>query len=228
MRKKAVLLISGGIDSATVLEIAKSQSYEIHALSFSYGQRHSVELDFVQKILKRSPVQSHRVVQIDLRAFGGSALTSDMEVPKSQNFKGLDNEVPVTYVPARNTIFLSFAVGFAETIQAYDIFMGANRLDASNYPDCRPEYIQAFEKVANLGTRVSGQTQNGFKIHTPLIQMTKTEVIQKGLALGVDYSLTISCYDPTESGEACGTCIACHLRLQGFRENQMNDPCKYR
>ena len=226
-KKKAVLLISGGLDSATVLEIVKSEGYEVHALSFSYGQRHSVELESVQKVLQRSPVKSHQIVQLDLRAFGGSALTADIDVPKKDEFEGLSEDIPVTYVPARNTVFLSFALSCAETIGAFDIFIGANAIDYSNYPDCRPEYLSAFEKMANLATAVATEGKGVFRIHAPLMYMTKADIIKKGLALGVDYSVTNSCYDPSPQGYACGKCDACHLRLKGFQENQIKDPAPY-
>ncbi len=225
--RKAVLLISGGLDSATVLEMVKAEGYEVHALSFSYGQRHSVELESVKKILARSPVKSHQLVQLDLRAFGGSALTADIDVPKKDQFEGLSQDVPITYVPARNTIFLSFALSFAETIGAFDIFIGANAIDYSNYPDCRPDYILAFEKMANLATAVATEGKGTFKVHAPLMQMTKADIIRKGLSLGVDYSVTNSCYDPSSEGLACGKCDACHLRLKGFQENHIQDPAAY-
>lgn len=227
-KAKAVLLLSGGLDSTTVLEIAKAQGFEVYALSFDYGQRHSVELEAVQKILAKSPVQAHKIVKIDLRAFGGSALTADIQVPKNDQFPEESAKIPVTYVPARNTIFLSFALGFAETLGAYDIFLGVNAIDYSNYPDCRPEFIECFEKLANLATAAGVQDQGKFKIHAPLLKMTKAEIIKTGLALGVDYSVTNSCYDPSSSGEACGKCDACHLRIRGFEENGLIDPAPYR
>jgi 7-cyano-7-deazaguanine synthase len=227
--RKAVLLMSGGLDSTTVLEMAKAQGYEIHALSFSYGQRHSIELESVKRVLQKSPVKSHKIVELDLRVFGGSALTDiGIDVPKTDHFECLSKEVPVTYVPARNTIFLSFALSFAETLGAFDIFIGANAIDYSNYPDCRPEYIQAFEVMANLATAVAIDGKGTFKIHAPLMKMTKAEIIRAGLALGVDYSLTNSCYDPSPEGHACGKCDACHLRLKGFEANQIKDPAVYR
>ena len=235
--KKAVLLLSGGLDSATVLEIAKSEGYQIYALTFSYEQRHAIELEAVKKILARSPVQEHKVAQIDLRAFGGSALTSSsIDVPKSDHFDSASTAVPVTYVPARNTIFLSFALAYAESVGAFDLFLGVNAVDYSNYPDCRPEYIACFEQLANLATAAGVQGKSSFKIHAPLIQLSKAEIIQKGLSLGVDYSITRSCYDPSvyrsgdglEDGLACGKCDACHLRLQGFQANQMTDPAAYK
>jgi len=223
---KGVVLLSGGLDSATVLEIAKSQGFEIYGLSFNYGQRHAVELEAVKKIISRSPIQEHRTIRIDLSEVGGSALTDKIAVPKTEIFK-LSQEIPVTYVPARNTIFLSLALGFAETIQAYDIFIGSNLIDGNNYPDCRPEFISAFERVANLATAAVQDPSKKFRIHAPLLKMSKAETIRAGLALGVDYSLTSSCYDPSVDGLACGHCDACHLRMGGFRENGIEDPIRY-
>jgi 7-cyano-7-deazaguanine synthase len=226
--KKAVVLLSGGLDSTTVLALVKAQGYEVFALSFSYGQRHSIELECVKNILSKSPVKEHKVVQIDLRIFGGSALTDTIEVPKSDSFPKQSETIPVTYVPARNTIFLSFALGYAEVVGAKDIFLGVNAIDYSNYPDCRPEFIECFEKLANLATAAGVQGNQKFRIHAPLISMSKAEIIQTGLSLGVDYSLTNSCYDPTPEGLACGKCEACHLRLRGFQENNQVDPAAYR
>jgi 7-cyano-7-deazaguanine synthase len=224
--KKAVILFSGGLDSTTVLEMVRAQGFELYALSFNYGQRHVVELECVRKVLKKYPVKDHKTVNIDLRLFGGSALTDEIDVPKSDSFDSSSSEIPVTYVPARNTIFLSFALGYAETIGAKDIFLGIHSLDYSNYPDCRPEYLAAYEKMANLATAV-GVQEGGIKIHAPLLLMTKAQIIQEGLKLGVDYSITNSCYDPTTDGKACGRCDACHLRINGFRENGMKDPAQY-
>lgn len=226
MTKKAVVLISGGLDSATVLAIAKSQGYEIHALSFSYGQRHSAELAAVQRILAVSPVAQHKVATIDLRLFGGSALTADIDVPKDRSSDELSSGIPITYVPARNTIFLSFALGWAEILGAHDIFIGVNAVDFSGYPDCRAEFIRSFEATANLAT-AAGVGGTKFTIHTPLIDLSKAKIISTGLALGVDYSLTLSCYDPDEAGLACGRCDSCSLRLKGFAENNMQDPAPY-
>lgn len=223
---KAVILMSGGLDSTTVLEIAKSRGFELYALSFRYGQRHSVELDAVKQVIAHSPVKTHHILDLDLRIFGGSALTADIEVPKSTQFEGLKKTIPITYVPARNTIFLSFALAYAETIGAFDIFMGANVIDYSNYPDCRPEYLEAFEKMANLATRAGVTGERKIRIHAPLLQMSKGDIIRKGLELGVDYSLTLSCYDPTSDGHACRQCDACHLRIKGFAEVGMADPGK--
>lgn len=229
LTKKAVLLLSGGLDSTTVLAIAQSQSYDIYALSFQYGQKHEVELEAVQKILQKNPVKMHKIINVDLKAFGGSALTDDIEVPKNQHGKHgkLGNEIPVTYVPARNTIFLSLALGFAETIGAYDIFLGVNAIDYSNYPDCRPQFVDCFEKLANLATAAGTQGKGTFRIHAPLMHMTKAEIIKTGLTLNVDYSITNSCYDPSPQGKACGTCDACYLRLRGFQENNCKDPAPY-
>lgn len=219
-RRKAVLLLSGGLDSTTMLALASQQrgGYQIHALSFAYGQRHSAELRLAREIAKRYDVAEHKVVDIDLRTFGGSALTSDIPVPKDSDHQG----IPVTYVPARNTIFLSYALAYAEVIEASDIFIGVNSLDYSGYPDCRPEYIAAFEKMANLATNAGV-----VKIHTPLINLTKREIIELGISLGVDYSSTSSCYDPGPNGEACGHCDACRLRLKGFSEAGHTDPARY-
>ena len=225
--KKAVVLLSGGMDSATTAAIARQEGFDVHALSFRYGQRHSVELEAARRVATALPASSHVVLDIDLRAFGGSALTSDLAVPKDTPLERIGTEgVPITYVPARNTIFLSFALGWAEVLGARDIFIGANALDYSGYPDCRPEFMTAFERVAHLGTR-AGIEGDEFRIHTPLIALSKREIILKGLELGVDYSLTSTCYDPSPEGLACGRCDACLLRLKGFREAGMEDPGKY-
>jgi 7-cyano-7-deazaguanine synthase len=226
LKKKAVLLLSGGLDSVTVLEIAKSQGFEVHALSFRYGQRHAVELEAVQRVLKRSPVAEHRIVDLDLSLFGGSALTSSqLSVPKHEgDAPSTSTEIPVTYVPARNTIFLSIALAYAETIGSYDLFLGVNAIDYSNYPDCRPEFVQCFEQLANLATAAGVSGFRKFTVHAPLLRMTKAEIIRQGLALGVDYGLTNSCYDPSPEGRACGRCDACHLRRQGFEANGLKDP----
>jgi 7-cyano-7-deazaguanine synthase len=223
---KAVLLLSGGLDSTTTLAIAKQEGYEIYALSFAYGQRHAHELKAAKKIAAHMGVHEHRVATIDLATFGASALTqSDIAVPKDRTAKELAGGIPVTYVPARNTIFLSFALAWAEVLGAYDIFIGVNALDYSGYPDCRPEFIAAFEKMANLATAHGGTKK--ITIHTPLIDMSKAEIIRHGLNLGVDYALTTSCYDPDSDGRACGHCDACQLRLKGFRENRLGDPATY-
>ncbi|MGA2780922.1 MAG: 7-cyano-7-deazaguanine synthase QueC [Smithella sp.] len=225
---KAVVLLSGGIDSATALAIAQNMGFDIYALSFRYGQRHVVEVDAAAHIAQRGNVARHLVVDIDLRKIGGSALTADIAVPKSRSTEQMGKDIPVTYVPARNTIFLSYALAWAEVIGAVDIFIGVNALDYSGYPDCRPEYIAAYEKMANLATKAGVEGGQKLKIHTPLIQMSKSQIIQKGIELGVDYSLTRSCYDPSASGEACGECDSCILRLKGFRDAGVKDPVKYK
>ena len=228
-RKKAVILLSGGLDSTTVLALATAQGFAVHALSFGYGQRHAGEVAASQKIAARYGVVQHVVTQIDLRIFGGSALTSDLDVPKDRPVDNAD-DVPVTYVPARNTIFLSFALAFAEVVGAHDIFIGVNALDYSGYPDCRPEFIEAFQKMARLATRIDTADGDGAEqiiIRTPLIDMSKKEIIELGLTLGVDYGMTTSCYDPVADGEACGHCDACQLRMRGFREANLVDPAVY-
>jgi len=211
---KAVVLLSGGLDSATTLAIAKSQGFDCYALSFRYGQRHAAELDAARRVAKHVGVTQHVILDIDLRQFGGSALTSDIAVPKD---RPLDDSIPVTYVPARNTIFLSFALAWAEVLGAQDIFIGVNALDYSGYPDCRPEYIAAYQRMADLATK-AGVEGSRLRIHTPLIQMTKAQIIRKGRELDVDFDLTLSCYDPTPDGKPCGHCDACLLRAKGFAE----------
>ena len=224
-RKKAVLLLSGGLDSTTLLALATSQGYAIHALSFQYGQRHAAEVAAAQKIASHYGVVQHVVTDIDLRVFGGSALTSEIDVPKNRI---VDEEIPVTYVPARNTIFLSFALAWAEVLGASDIFIGVNALDYSGYPDCRPEFIAAFQEMARLATRAGVEgAEQPVTIRTPLIEMSKKEIISLGLNLGVDYAMTTSCYDPASSGEACGECDACQLRLKGFDDAGASDPARY-
>jgi 7-cyano-7-deazaguanine synthase len=222
----AVVLLSGGLDSSTVLAIARKEGFLPYTLSFAYGQRHSAELDAARQIADKVGVARHVVANIDLRAFGGSALTDDIDVPKERSAAEMATGIPVTYVPARNTIFLSFALAFAETVRARDIFIGVNALDYSGYPDCRPEYVAAFEQLANLATK-AGTEGAGFRIHAPLISMSKSQIIARGLELGVDYSLTRSCYDPDAAGRACGFCDSCSLRLKGFRENYIADPAPY-
>ena len=224
MTKKAVVLYSGGLDSTTCMAIARADGFEVYAMSFAYGQRHSVELDKARKYAPKIGVVSHQVMQIDLRQFGGSALTADLAVPKDQSSK---DDIPITYVPARNTIFLSFALGWAEVLGAFDIYIGVNALDYSGYPDCRPEFISAFENMANLATKAGVEGDHPYTIHTPLIQLSKAEIILTGLDLDVDYSLTHSCYDPTPDGISCGRCDSCHLRLKGFREAGVVDPIDY-
>ena len=224
-RGKAVLLLSGGLDSTTLLALARSEGYAIHALSFRYGQRHATELAAARKIAARYEVVQHVIADIDLRIFGGSALTSDIDVPKN---RVVDDAIPVTYVPARNTIFLSFALAWAEVLGASDIFIGVNALDYSGYPDCRPEFIAAFQTMARLATRAGVEGSAGpVTIRTPLIELSKKEIIELGLSLGVDYSMTTSCYDPSDDGEACGRCDACQLRLKGFEEAGATDPVRY-
>ncbi len=226
MKKPAVVLLSGGLDSTTVLAIAKSHDYDLYALSFSYGQRHAVELESAGRVAAAQGVRRHVIAGIDLRVFGGSSLTSDIAVPKHDAAEELSDEIPSTYVPARNTIFLSFALAYAETVGAQDIFIGVNALDYSGYPDCRPEYIAAFQNMANLATKAGVEGQQ-LTIHTPLITLTKAEIIATGLALGVDYGLTSSCYDPDGSGNPCGHCDSCLLRLKGFAEAGHTDPLTY-
>jgi len=226
--KRAVVLLSGGLDSATVLAIAHRRGFEVYALSFSYGQRHIWELEAAARVAASIGVVKHRTANIDLRVFGGSALTDDFDVPKGRSADDMSHGIPITYVPARNTIFLSFALAWAEVLGSSDIFIGVNALDYSGYPDCRPEFIEAFEKMANLATKAGVEGRQALKIHTPLIAMTKAQIISKGIELGVDYSLTSSCYDPSSSGEPCGLCDSCLLRQKGFRENGILDPLRYR
>jgi len=213
------------LDSTTCLAIAKEQGFIPYALSFDYGQRNNYELESAKKLVNAFQVLDHKVIQIDLRAFGGSALTDTIDVPKDTELES--NKIPITYVPARNTIFLSFALAWAETLNAYDIFIGVNALDYSGYPDCRPEYIKSFQNMANLATKTGVENEQQLTIHTPLINLTKAEIIQKGIALGIDYSLTHSCYDPSAKGQPCGHCDSCQLRLNGFLEAGYKDPLKY-
>lgn len=224
-RKPAVVLLSGGLDSSTVLAIAQHEGFEPYALSFRYGQRHSVELDAAKRVAQAAGIARHVIADIDLRTFGGSALTDDLDVPHHNSVDDLDPDgIPITYVPARNTVFLSFALAWAETLGASDVFIGVNALDYSGYPDCRPEYIAAYETMANLATKAGVEGSQKLKIHTPLINLTKSETIARGLELGVDYSLTHSCYDPSPDGRACGTCDSCLLRIRGFAELGLTDP----
>lgn len=222
--KRAVVLLSGGLDSATVLAIAKFGGYTPYALSFSYGQRHAFELEAAKRVAASIGVAEHRTTAIDLRAFGGSALTADIAVPKGRAADEMAHGIPITYVPARNTIFLAFALAWAEVLGASDIFLGVNALDYSGYPDCRPEYIAAFEKMANLATKAGVEGRQALKIHTPLIALTKAQIIARGIELGVNYALTSSCYDPSPVGAPCGQCDSCLLRQKGFRENGLEDP----
>ena len=224
----AVTLLSGGLDSATVAAMARARGFDPHALSFRYGQRHEAELRAARRVAEHLGLRQHVVLDIDLRRFGGSALTDDIEVPKARSPAEIGHGIPVTYVPARNTIFLSFALAWAEVLGCGDIFLGVNALDYSGYPDCRPEYVEAFQRMANLATKAAVEGRQQVVIHTPLIDLTKAEIIRRGLDLGVDYALTLSCYDPSSSGEACGQCDACLLRLKGFRENGIEDPAPYR
>ncbi len=228
MSQPAVILLSGGLDSATSAAIARSQGFELYALSLDYGQRHRDELAAAQRVGEQLGIRRHVTLQIDLRAFGSSALTADIDVPKSRSVEQMNSGIPITYVPARNTVFLSLALGYAETLNAADIFIGVNAIDYSGYPDCRPEYIAAFERMANLATKASVEGRLKFTIHAPLIALSKAEIIRRGVQLGVDYGLTRSCYDPEPSGEACGACDACALRLAGFAEAGLTDPAPYR
>ena len=227
MTKKAVILLSGGIDSATTLAIARSEGCELYALSIDYGQRHRLELERARQVAASFGVKEHRIIRVDLRGIGGSALTADMEVPKDRTQEEITRGIPVTYVPARNTVFLAIALSWAEVIGAETIFFGVNVLDYSGYPDCRPEYIRAFEDMANLATRAGVEGRKRFTINTPLITMTKAGIIKRGAELGVNFSLTLSCYDPTREGIACGRCDSCLLRKKGFSEAGIKDPVRY-
>ncbi|HZA38631.1 MAG TPA: 7-cyano-7-deazaguanine synthase QueC [Candidatus Baltobacteraceae bacterium] len=224
--KRAVVLLSGGVDSTTTLAIGITEGYEAYALSLDYGQRHQLEIDAARRVANSLGAKEHRVAKIDLRVFGGSALTDDVDVPKHRSETEIAHGIPVTYVPARNTIFLSYALAWAEVISANHIFLGVNAIDYSGYPDCRPEFIKTFEKLANLGTK-AGVEGKRFQIHTPLIKFSKADIIRKAVELGVDLSLTHSCYDPSAEGRACGECDSCLLRLKGFREAGIKDPIRY-
>ncbi len=224
--KRAVVLLSGGLDSATTLAICRAENFAAHAISFRYGQRHSQELAAAERVARSLGAAEHRIAEIDLRLFGGSSLTDEIAVPKGRSEAEMTSGIPSTYVPARNTIFLSYALAYAETIGATDIFLGVNAVDYSGYPDCRPEFILAFEQLANLATR-AGAEGTHFQIHAPLIELSKEEIIRRGISLGVDYSLTLSCYDPTAAGLACGKCDSCQLRLKGFRAAGIEDPIGY-
>ncbi len=226
-QKKAVVLLSGGLDSATVVAIARDQGFDVHAISFRYGQRHSVELEAADRVVEHLGVTEHKTAVLDLRLFGGSALTADIDVPKDRSDDDMNHDIPVTYVPARNTIFLSFALAYAEVIGAKDIFIGVNALDYSGYPDCRPDYIAAYETMANLATKAGVTEDEKIRIQTPLIDMTKAEIVSAGTKLGVDYAMTISCYDPDPQGRACGHCDSCQLRAKGFKEAGLTDPTRY-
>jgi 7-cyano-7-deazaguanine synthase len=224
--KRAVVLLSGGLDSTTTLGIAIAKGYEAYALSFDYGQRHAIETQAARRVAASLGAKEHRVARVDLRVFGGSALTDDVAVPKRQSETEIAHGIPITYVPARNTIFLAYALGWSEVLRASDIFIGVNAIDYSGYPDCRPEFIEAFENVANFGTK-AGVEGRRFHIHTPLIKFSKADIVRKAVELGVDLSLTHSCYDPTPEGLACGECDSCLLRLKGFREAGIKDPIRY-
>lgn len=225
--KKAVVLSSGGIDSTTAMAIAKHEGYKIYSLSFFYGQRHAFELEAAQKVADAIGIAEHLVINIDLKKIGGSSLTDDIDVPKDRDEQEMTRGIPVTYVPARNTIFLSFALAWAEVLNSSDIFIGVNAIDYSGYPDCRPEYIDAFERMANLATKAGVEGDIKIRIRTPLIRLTKAQIIQKGIELGVDYTLTHSCYDPSPQGLACGRCDSCFLRRKGFKEAGVSDPTQY-
>ncbi len=227
MPQKAVLLLSGGLDSTTMLALAVQHGFDVHAMTFRYGQRHSSEIEAARRVARRYGVTDHVVVDIDLRTFGGSALTADIDVPKDRTDDAIGHGIPITYVPARNTIFLSFCLAFAEVLGASDIFIGVNALDYSGYPDCRLEYVKAFEAMANLATRGAVEGTTPIRIQTPLLDLTKRQIVELGLSLGVDYAQTLSCYDPSPDGVACGHCDACHLRLKGFSEAGMADPAPY-
>jgi 7-cyano-7-deazaguanine synthase len=225
--RKAVVLVSGGLDSATTLAVAKSEGYDLYAISFDYGQRHRFELEAARNVCAANDVRRHIVVPLDLRAFGGSALTDDIAVPKDRSDDELGAGIPITYVPARNTIFLSLALGWAEVLGAFDLFIGVNAVDYSGYPDCRPEFLAAFEKLAHLATKAGVEGTGRWTIHAPLLELSKGDIIRTGLRLGVDYSLTHSCYDPDPRGLACGRCDSCRLRLKGFAEAGLSDPIGY-
>lgn len=227
MKRKAVVLTSGGVDSTTAMAVAREEGYELYSLTFGYGQRHAVELDAARRVAEAFGAKEHLLIRLDLRKIGGSALTADIPVPKSRTGGEMRQEIPVTYVPARNTIFLSYALAWAEVLEAPDIFVGVNAIDYSGYPDCRPEYIRAFEEMANLAIKAAVEGRFRVKIHAPLINLSKAQIILKGKALGVDYSLTHSCYDPTPEGKACGRCDSCLLRKKGFREAGVEDPTVY-
>lgn len=225
MKMKAVVLVSGGLDSTTCLAMAREKGFDLYALTFNYGQRHDHELNSAKMVVDFFNIQNHSIIDIDLAQFGGSALTDQIDVPKKRDLSDMA-EIPVTYVPARNTVFLSLALAWAEVLGSFDIFIGVNALDYSGYPDCRPEYISSFEKTANLATK-AGVSGSSFRIHTPLIDLTKSEIVKVGMDLGVDYSLTSSCYDPDQEGNPCGLCDACYLRLKGFKEAGIIDPLNY-
>jgi 7-cyano-7-deazaguanine synthase len=226
-RPKAVVLLSGGLDSATALAEARSEGFETHALTVLYGQRHAVEIDAARRMARALGASEHVETMIDLRAFGGSALTADLDVPKDRDHDAMSSGIPITYVPARNTVFLALALAWAETLGAFDLFVGVNHIDYSGYPDCRPEFLRAFEALANVATKAGVEGAGRFRVHAPLLHMTKEQIIRRGLALGVDYGLTHSCYDPTADGLACGRCDSCRLRLDAFAAVGIPDPARY-
>ena len=227
MSRKAVVLMSGGLDSTTTVAIARDHGFDIHAMTFSYGQRHRIEVEKAVRLAKVFRIAEHKIIEIDLRIFGSSALTSDMEVPKKRTLDEMGTSIPITYVPARNTIFLAYALAYAEVLNCFDIFIGVHSLDYSGYPDCRPEFIQAFQNLSNLATKHAVESENSVLIHTPLIGMNKAQIIATGVSLGVDFSLTSSCYDPSPQGLACGACDSCQLRRNGFLEAGIPDPTLY-
>ena len=227
MGKPAVVLLSGGLDSATTLALAKQEGFLPYSLSIDYGQRHRVELESAARVARAQGVQQHTVVRMDLRAIGGSALTAEIDIPKDRPLPSIGEGIPITYVPARNTVFLGLALGHAEVVGAFDLFIGANAVDYSGYPDCRPEFLAAFEQLANLATKAAVEGRGRFRIHAPLLHLSKAEIIRLGSGLGVDYALTVSCYDPDSAGHACGRCDSCRLRLRGFEEAGLKDPAPY-
>jgi len=227
MGHKAVVLVSGGVDSTTVLALARQQGFEIYALTINYGQRHKAELEAARRVAAALGAKRHLVLAIDLRSLGGSALTAEIEVPKDRDLRDMASQIPITYVPARNTIFLSFALGWCEVLQAEDIFLGVNAVDYSGYPDCRPEFLEEFQRLANLATKAGVEKTARYRVHAPLLEMSKAEIIRAGIKAGVDFSLTHSCYDPDSEGRACGRCDACILRRQGFLEAGLADPTLY-
>lgn len=227
LKPRAVVLLSGGVDSTTTLAVARQRGFETFALTFRYGQRHAAEIEAARRVAQALGATAHEIVTIDLRAFGGSALTGDLAVPKDRTAHEIGTGIPATYVPARNTIFLSFALAWAEVLGAWDVSLGVNALDYSGYPDCRPEFIGAFERMANMATKAAVEGRRRFKVHTPLIHLSKADIIRQGTALGVDYGLTLSCYDPTPDGASCGHCDSCALRRKGFAEAGVSDPARY-
>lgn len=225
--KRAVVLLSGGLDSATTLALARGEGFTAYALSVDYGQRHRRELECAHQVARSLGAERHTIVKVDLRTLGGSALTGDLEVPKDRPYEEMGQGIPVTYVPARNTVLLSLALGYAETLEAFDLFIGANAIDYSGYPDCRPAFLEAFERLANLATKAAGEGKGTFRVHAPLLRMTKADIIRTGIRLGVDYGLTLSCYDPDPQGRACGRCDSCRLRLKGFQKAGATDAALY-